>query len=222
MVSQSRQEQGGERSNTTLKGPNNLALLAIIAANLALYFVLLYGDAFRSLKFDEVFHHLPILLPSTTLVVAIAILNAILTADAKAKFVFLRRTDPLPGSRAFSHFAKTDSRINIDKLREKLGSFPKAPHRQNAVWYSLYKGMEDDPSIRQLHKYYLLFRDYAVFAVLLAVVLGALSFKQFSSLTMALSYTGFLIVQVVLVVRAARVYAYRFVTTVLARKSAEP
>lgn len=154
--------------------------------------------------------------------ITVGVLNAFFSAHAKARFVFLRWHDPLPASRAFSHFAKVDSRVDIDNLKAKIGAFPKSPRRQNSKWYSLYKATEDAPAVRDAHKNFLLTRDYAVFALLLCLVLAPLAVKQFSSLTMALSYSGFLIIQVVLVVRAARVHGYRFVTTVLARKSAEP
>lgn len=154
--------------------------------------------------------------------VAVGVLNAFFSAHAKARFVFLRWHDPLPAGRAFSYFAKVDSRVDVVKLKAKIGAFPKSPSRQNAKWYSLYKTMEDAPEVRDAHKNFLLTRDYAMFALLFCLVLAPLGFKQFPSLTMALSYSGFLIVQVVLVVRAARVHGNRFVTTVLARKSAEP
>jgi hypothetical protein len=152
----------------------------------------------------------------------VGVLNALFSPTAKAQIVFLRWSDPLPGSRAFSKLVKTDSRIDVKKLKAKVGTFPTAPKRQNALWYSLYKSIEDDPAVSTAHKNYLLTRDYAIFAALSVPILGCLAFVQFPTSTMALSYTGFLIVQFVLVVRAARTHGSRFVTTVLARKSAEP
>lgn len=187
-----------------------------------MYLVLLYGEIVTP---SNLATHLPnwqTLIPATAIVVAIGVLNSFFSPLAKARFVFLRWHHPLPGSRAFSHFAKVDSRVDVDKLKEKTGAFPKSPRRQNSKWYSIYKAMEDAPEVREAHKNFLLTRDYAMFALLICLVLAPLSFKQFPSFTMALSYSGFLIVQVVLVVRAARVHGYRFVTTVLARKSAEP
>jgi len=127
----------------------------------------------------------------------------------------------LPGSRAFSDLIKTDSRIDVTKLKATLGSFPHTSERQNALWYSIYKPMENDPAVRQAHRNYLLCRDYAVFAAILIPVFGGLAFAQFPSLTTALGYVGLLFIQLVLVVRAARIHGCRFVTTVLARKSAE-
>jgi len=82
--------------------------------------------------------------------------------------------------------------------------------------------MEDDSAVKQVHKSYLFTRDYSVFAVMLLLVLGPLAFFQFQSSTIALIYVGVLLLQFGLAVRAARVHGCRFVTTVLARKSAEP
>jgi hypothetical protein len=162
-----------------------------------------------------------VVLPAGFLVVAVVVINAIFSPTAKARLVFLRWKHPLPGSRAFSKLAKTDTRIDLDKLRAKIGVFPKAPARQNAVWYSLYKSIENDPAVSQVHKIYLLTRDYAVFAALFIPILGGLALVQFPTFTIALSYAGSLIVQFVLVVRAARTHGFRFVTTVRARASAE-
>ena len=181
----------------------------------------MYGDLLLQQNLSFVLPKWHVLLPAAFLVVAVGVINAFFSATAKARLIFLRWEHPLPGSRAFSELAKTDTRIDLDKLRATVGVFPKAPARQNSVWYSLYKSIENDPAVSQVHKSYLLTRDYAVFAALFIPILGGLSFVQFPTSTMALSYTGFLIVQFVLVVRAARTHGYRFVTTVLARKSAE-
>jgi hypothetical protein len=161
-------------------------------------------------------------LPSAFIVIAVGVINALFSPTAKARLIFLRWQHPLPGSRAFSEMAKTDTRIDLDKLKAAVGPFPKTPARQNAVWYSLYKSMENDPAVRQVHKSYLLTRDYAVFAALFIPILGGLALVQYPTSTMALSYAGFLVIQFVLVIRAARNHGFRFVTTVLARKSAEP
>lgn len=162
------------------------------------------------------------MLPVAFVVVIVGVLNALFSATAKARIVFLRWSNPLPGSRAFSKLLKTDSRIDVQKLKAKVGTFPRTPERQNALWYSLYRSIEDNPAVNTAHKSYLLTRDYAFFAALFLVVLGGLAVFQFPSPTIALSYVGFLFVQFVLVVRAARTHGARFVTTVLARKSAEP
>lgn len=210
------------RITTPLKTSNSFALGAVLAANLIVYLGLLFGNSLFQQNLSLPLPKWSVVLPATFLIVAVGVINAFFSATAKARLIFLRWNHPLPGSRAFSKLAKTDTRIDLDKLRTKTGRFPKAPAKQNAVWYSLYKSIENDPAVSQVHKSYLLTRDYAVFAVLLVPILGTLAFVQFPTSTMALSYMGFLIVQFVLVVRAARTHGFRFVTTVLARKSAEP
>lgn len=160
-------------------------------------------------------------MPASAAGILVGVLNAQLSALYKYRLVFMRWSDPLPGCRAFSDLAKTDPRVSIDRLKAKVGKFPKPAGKQNALWYSIYKSMEDEPAVKQAHKSFLLTRDYAVFAVMFVFVLGTLAFVQFYSSTIALIYVGFLVLQFGLVVRAARVHGYRFVTTVLARKSAE-
>lgn len=194
----------------------------MLAGNLIVYVALLVGDISGLAVAVAELAKWTAFIPASFLVVIVGILNALFSARCKARLVFTRWSNPLPGCRAFSELAKTDSRIDIDKLREKVGHFPKSPAKQNALWYSIYKSMENDEAIRSVHKSFLLTRDYAVLGAMFLPILGTLAFVQFHSFTMALIYVGSLVLQFALVIRAARVYGNGFVTSVLARKSAEP
>jgi hypothetical protein len=209
-------------NNLSLKGANNITLLGACLANIAVYLGLFFGDAALFSAALENFPKWTAMIPASSILLVVGVLNALLSATCKAQLVFTRYSNPLPGCRAFSELAKTDARIDLASLKASIGKFPVAPKKQNALWYSVYRTMEDEPSVRQAHRSYLLARDYAVFALFFLIILGPLSFLQFPSSTIALSYTGLLIVQLLLAGRAARVNGIRFVTTVLARKSAEP
>ena len=74
--------------------------------------------------------------------------------------------------------------------------------------------------MRQVHREFLFTRDYACLALMMVLVLAPLSFVEAPSFKTALTYTGLLIVQFALVVRAARRHGVQLVRTVLALKSA--
>jgi len=149
-----------------------------------------------------------------------SVVNALVDPMTKARLVFWRWAQPLPGSRAFTVHIKKDPRINVPALRAKLGTFPKSEAEQNGVWYMLYKSVESEPAVAHGHKEYLFTRDWTTLAAMMVVVLGALAIWQAPPTTAAI-YVGGLLVQYLLVRLAAANYGRRFVTTVLAIKSAE-
>ena len=103
--------------------------------------------------------------------------NGLISAEAKARLVFLRWRHALPGHRAFSKYAASDPRIDVAKLKKVCGNkFPEDPVEQNRTWYRLYKAVEGNPSVVQVQRDFLLMRDYAALAALFAVVFGAVTF----------------------------------------------
>ena len=79
---------------------------------------------------------------------------------------------------------------------------------------------EDHPSVLQVHREFLFTRDYAGLALMMLIVLGAMGFIQIPSTQTGWLYLGVLVLQFALVWHAARNHGRRFVTTVLALKSA--
>lgn len=205
----------------SLKGSNNFTLLTVLFVNLAIFAAVVGGTAIVELNADELIRNWTKVLPAGAAVIVVGIVNALPSATAKTRLVFMRWRDPLPGCRAFSELAGTDSRISLPRLKAKLGKFPKAAGEQNALWYSIYKSMESDPAVEQVHRNYLLTRDYTFLALLMGLFLGALAFIYLGNEPAAYIYAFFLIAQFIVVSRAARTHGYRFVTTVLARKCAE-
>jgi hypothetical protein len=133
----------------------------------------------------------------------------------------MRWADPLPGARAFSVYAKSDSRIDIAALAQRFGPFPSAPREQNALWYKLYRSIESEVQVRDANQQFLLWRDCAAVVLLLAVTLVpviAILTRHILPAVMLLTLLG---LQFGLAVRAARVNGERLVTNVLALKGAE-
>jgi hypothetical protein len=134
----------------------------------------------------------------------------------------MRWRNPLPGCEAFSRYAKGDERIDFSALERLWGPLPENPREQNALWYRLYKSVDLDPSVEQVHRSFLFTRDYACLALMLAVVLGLVGFVQIPSKRIAAVYFFVLVLQFLVAGQAARIHGKRFVTTVLAIKGAEP
>src|SRR5207247_6002678 len=87
------------------------------------------------------------------------VLSGVLSDLGKARLVFWRWHDPLPGCRVFTELLSTDPRIDVPALRRKLGELPQDPQAQNALWYGLYKRQSADIKISEAHRIYLLTRD---------------------------------------------------------------
>jgi hypothetical protein len=147
------------------------------------------------------------------------VLSGVLGDLGKARLVFWRWHNPLPGCRVFTTLIGTDPRINGPALKKKLGRLPRDPQAQNALWYGLYKKRRGNPTILEAHRIYLLTRDMtaisALFVLLFPIGLVIVSVNLRTSLL----YGGGLVVQYLLVATAARNYGVRFVLNVLAEEA---
>ena len=61
------------------------------------------------------------------------------------------------------------------------GALPVDPVDQNRAWYRLYKTMENDPPVRQVHKDFLLLRDYTGLCAVFIVLFGAAGLHAIAS-----------------------------------------
>jgi hypothetical protein len=148
------------------------------------------------------------------------VLNGVLGDLGKARLVFWRWSNPLPGCRAFSDIMITDPRINAARLRIILNHIPSEPKEQNATWYRLYKAHANKQSVTEAHRAYLLTRDMAALAAVFVVsfslgmlIVGPVGWK------LGAIYAGALLIQYVLVATSARNYGNRFVANVLTEES---
>jgi hypothetical protein len=110
---------------------------------------------------------------TAVLPVVVLLLTGLLSHDAKARLVFWKIANPLPGSEAFSKHARADARIDMKALAKNVGDLPDDPGAQNAKWYKLYRLVDDDAAVIQAHKLYLMYRDMAAMSLLLVLLVPA-------------------------------------------------
>jgi hypothetical protein len=203
-----------------LKDQNKVPLLAVGLANLALFVLLIHGDAIGLGGWKGAAEALRDAFPAGVAMILLGIVNAQLSSDVKARIIFLKWRDALPGSESFGRHGRNDARVDFAALERHFGPLPSSPREQNALWYKLFKSIDDDVSVKQVHREFLFTRDYGCMSLMMAIALGPIALATLPSLKLALAYWGLLIAQLFLVVRAARQHGYRLVTTVLALKSA--
>lgn len=205
---------------TLLKDQNRPALVGVLALNLVVLVLLVQTGQLTAPDIDALVKHWRNFLPAGLGVAFAGVVNGLLSAEAKARLVFWRWSNPLPGSFAFSRYAQRDARIDAAALRRVVGEWPPDSRQQNAVWYRLYKSVEHEPAVMGAHRYFLLTRDYTAIAFLTFIVAGSLGLWLLPSAITAAAYVGLLLVQYLLARQAAANYGVRFVTTVLALKAA--
>ncbi|MGD0971231.1 MAG: hypothetical protein ABSA04_07515 [Desulfobaccales bacterium] len=206
----------------SLKEQNRWQIWLIVVANSLFLYAVIQANAIEATGLRAMFKDTSNLLPVGLALIISTVLNGLLSADTKARLVFLRWHNALPGHRAFTQYAKADPRIDLAKLTKLYSSaLPTDPIEQNRAWYRLYKAVENNPAVLQVHRDFLLMRDYTGLAVLFIVFYGATGFYAIPSLRISMFYILLLIIQYVIVRRAAANYGIRMVTTVLAHKAAE-
>jgi len=207
----------------SLKEQNRWQLWLVIAANVVVFYFVLQSDTLGTAGLKGILATVSNLLPIGLAIVVTTVLNGVLTSNAKERLVFLRWNDTLPGHRAFSEYGPADPRVDMVALKKLCGSkLPSDPAEQNRTWYRLYKSVEHHPAVSQVHKDFLLTRDYAGFAAIFLVVFGSTALVVVQSWRMSLGYCVVLLLQLLIVRHAASTYGIRFTQTVLAEKSAAP
>lgn len=205
----------------SLKSANVPGLVAVIAVNF-FCFLAMQGSLMSLAEASQPLAGLANqVMPASIAVAVVFVINGLMPADAKARIVFLRWDNPLPGSEAFSRYLYTDPRISVDAIERKFGDLPSNARDQNALWYQMYKAISDDPAVSQVHRAYLFTRDFAAIALLLLVSLGPVAVFQFADAAAVFTYCGIMSAQLVLAIQSARNYGKRFVTTVLAITSSK-
>lgn len=144
----------------------------------------------------------------------------------KARLVYWKWNNPLPGSKAFTIFVKEDERIDEVKLQKNIGIFPTDPKEQNSKWYGLYLKVKNDTSVLDAHKAFLLYRDLASLSLIIFLLVGfVLWYLKFPRNDIQ-NVCAILFIQYLLTMVSARISGRRMVCTVLAihstRKIANP
>ena len=146
------------------------------------------------------------------------VLNGLISANQKVALVFWRVKYGLPGCRAFSYYAGTDSRINLNRISEIHGGLPTLPNDQNNKWYAIYKSFKDDLIIDKSHQAFLLARDLCASSFLFLLLLPV-PVIIFSENSLKYVYLILLLLQYLTLVVIARNYGARFVCNVLSQES---
>ena len=210
-------------SRKPLKDQIRWQLWLTIALNALVFFTVARSDAIASEDWKGLVTVATDLLPIGFAMIVTSVANGLLSANMKARLVFLRWTHALPGHRAFSRYALTDPRIDLVRLKKSLGNkFPEGPDAENKVWYRIFKEVEGAHEVQHVHREFLLMRDYAGFSALFLVGLGFTALVIAKSLDVALYYCLFLLLQFIVARHVAATYGVRFVCTVLAVKAARP
>jgi hypothetical protein len=208
-------------NQTPLKDRNRLPLIGILVANLAvLILAVRTGDPF-SIQLDQISHLARSIAAAGVGIIFVGIANGILHTNTKARLVFWRWHNPLPGSFAFTHYASPDPRIDVDRLKKKIRvkNIPTDPQEQNSLWYQIYRSVANEPSVIDAHRSFLLTRDFAAIAFLLLLVGGTIALWEIQSKATASLYVGLLLLQYLVARQAAQNYGVRLVTSVLALKA---
>ncbi len=211
-----------EKTGKSLKEQNRWQLWIIIAANWIFFYGVVKSNTISTDGLRAAFTDPKKLVPVGLALVIATVLNGFLSPDMKARLVFLRLHHALPGHRAFTKYAVRDPRIDLSALKKLHGGIlPVDPVEQNRVWYRIYKTMENDPAVRQVHRDSLLMRDYTGLSAIFLVFYGAVGLYAIPSIKTGVVYFVVLAGQYILAQQAAFNYGVRLVTTVLARSAAK-
>lgn len=207
-----------------LKGKNGVYLCSFASVNIAVFVCLLVGRALTEAGVDHFWHRVTMKdgLIAAGVPIIVIVLSGVLGDLWKARVVFWRWTNPLPGCRVFSDLLAGDPRIDAASLKQKLGKFPRAPHDQNALWFKLYRQHSSALRVLEAHRNYLLTRDMTAIAAVFAAVFPAVVFAHTSDARIANLYLLALAGQYVLIARAASNYGNRFVLNVLSEELEPP
>lgn len=205
----------------SLKEQNRWRLAAVVGANSLILYGVVQANAIKLTDVRSALENAQNLLPVGVAVVVGVVINGLISPDMKARLVFLRWRNALPGHRAFTEYGARDPRVDLAALARQHGSpLPVDAAEQNRVWYRMYTTVEADPSVRQNHRDFLLLRDYTGLSILFIVFYGTAALVAIGSKQVALTYILLLIGQFLIVRQAASNYGSRLVTTVLARLAA--
>ena len=209
------------KKQNSLKGKNSVSLWLFIGVNFAVFLSVVIG---AQLTYESVEHFWQRVSAKNGLIalcipLATVVLNGVLGDVAKARLVFWRWKNPLPGCRAFSELMNTDPRINVAALKAKHGVFPRSPKDQNALWFQIYKKHAEALTVSEGHRVYLLTRDMASLSLIFALVLPLWAFLSPIYRGVAFIYSVALCGQYLLIATSARNYGRRFVLNVLTEES---
>jgi hypothetical protein len=207
-------------SGPSLNEQNWPGLLALTAFNLIVFGIVTASDPETYSKLATAW---AFLLPAGVGLAMVRVINGLINAKNKDRLVFWRWRDPLPGSQAFTVYARDDDRFTWEDVARKLnqlGVDPKNledPKKQNAYWYSeVFFPLQDRPAVQQAARNFLFTRDYTAISVVMLLALGIAGYVVIVSPLWWGLYCGGLFLQYLLVRWAARNYGIEMVKNAFA------
>lgn len=203
-----------ERAGKSLKQANFVWLCTLVTFDAVVLALVIFPEIARDATVSNI--ALARGISSVLLPVVPLLLTNTVSQLMKARLVYWKWTNPLPGSSAFTKFVKEDERIDETKLQKNIGVFPTDPKEQNSKWYGLYLKVKNDVSVLDAHKAFLLYRDAASLSLILSVLAGiTLWYLEFPVVQVRNACTVF-VIQYLLTMMSARLAGRRLVCTVLA------
>lgn len=202
----------------SLKEQNQRGLAALFLINAIVFVAVLKLPEMIAGEWALLWNDVKEIATGAALPFLIGILNGQVSADNKARLVFLRWRHPLPGSRAFTYFMLKDARVSPAAVEKTVGTLPGHPDDQNRTWFQLYLQVQNRPEVLDVHRQFLFARDYTTFSAmfLCAAVPTGFWLMRWSE---AAGYSVVLVLQYLIAANAGRNYGQRFVTTVLAKST---
>lgn len=223
----------------SLNEQNWPGLLAITGLNILVFAVVIGVVGPDPVQFSKLTTAWAVLLPAGVGLAMIRVINGLIRGKNKNRLVYwelsqflLKWKHPLPGSQAYTVYAKNDDRFSEADVKKKLlagftgneeqknkhlKELMKSPEAQNDHWYGkVYAPMQDKPGVRQAEANFLFTRDYAAISFVMLFVLGAAGYFVMSSPATWGLYCCGLALQYLLVRHAARNYGIDTVTNAIA------
>jgi len=158
----------------------------------------------------------------TTVIIPVGVLLLVnaLPHKVKCMLVYWKPYGWLPGCEVFSRYAPDDVRIDMAALAKNVGALPTEAGAQNARWYQLYKLVENQTEILEVHRSFLMYRDMAALSLPFIGLAPLCLYFAGASTEAQWIGAGIFVAQFVLTAISARWSGIRFVCNVLAIHSA--
>lgn len=204
----------------SLKEQNNAKVWLFIAVNSLVFYSVLVSGKIELTGIKEALVNAATLVPAALAGALATAINALPSSPMKARLVYMRWTNPLPAHRVFTRYAPRDPRIDMDRLKQVVGSIPTNESEQNRVWYRLYRQVADQPPISAVHRDFLLMRDFTALSAILILVMAPLAAYLIADKRVAASFILLLVAELLFFGRAAANCGIRMATNVLAAVAA--